>query len=276
MSPAFGSRGTRMLGMRRRQRGLRARRARGRALGEGRVAVRRAVRRAAARRARRRRRWPSCRGTGAATGSRPREINYRANIDALKRVGVTDLVSVSACGSLREELAPGTFVLVDQFIDRTLRARDELLRHRARRARLDGATRCARGSATARAGRARARASPARRGGTYLAMEGPQFSSLRRIALVSQLGLRRDRHDQHARGQARPRSGALLRERRDGDGLRLLAPGSTRDVEVAQIVAVLTSNAEQRARAGRPRRGSPRRRARCPARRAATARSTTR
>jgi 5'-methylthioadenosine phosphorylase len=49
----------------------------------------------------------------------PSGINYRANIDALKRVGVTDIVSVSACGSFREELAPGTFVLVDQFIDRT-------------------------------------------------------------------------------------------------------------------------------------------------------------
>src|SRR5262249_36192416 len=47
------------------------------------------------------------------------EIDYRANVDALKRVGATDLVSVSACGSLREELAPGTFVLVDQFVDRT-------------------------------------------------------------------------------------------------------------------------------------------------------------
>ena len=49
----------------------------------------------------------------------PSEINFRANIDVLKRAGVTDLLSVSACGSLREELAPGTFVLVDQFIDRT-------------------------------------------------------------------------------------------------------------------------------------------------------------
>src|SRR3984885_12212488 len=49
----------------------------------------------------------------------PTSINYRANIDALKRVGVTDVISVSACGSLREELPPGTFVVVDQFIDRT-------------------------------------------------------------------------------------------------------------------------------------------------------------
>src|SRR5215475_7732077 len=49
----------------------------------------------------------------------PTSINYRANIDALKRVGVTDLISVSACGSLQEELPPGTFVIADQFIDRT-------------------------------------------------------------------------------------------------------------------------------------------------------------
>src|SRR5215207_1866368 len=49
----------------------------------------------------------------------PTDINYRANIDAMKRADVTDLVSVSACGSFREELSPGTFVIVDQFIDRT-------------------------------------------------------------------------------------------------------------------------------------------------------------
>src|SRR3954465_12540227 len=49
----------------------------------------------------------------------PSDINYRANIDVLKRAGVTDLVSLSACGSFKEELAPGTFVLVDQFVDRT-------------------------------------------------------------------------------------------------------------------------------------------------------------
>ena len=54
----------------------------------------------------------------------PSEINYRANIDALKRAGVTDVISVSACGSLREDLPPGHFVIVDQFIDRTF-ARDK-------------------------------------------------------------------------------------------------------------------------------------------------------
>src|SRR5476649_1273462 len=54
----------------------------------------------------------------------PSSINYRANIDALKRIGVTDVISVSACGSLKEELPPGTFVMADQFIDRTF-ARDK-------------------------------------------------------------------------------------------------------------------------------------------------------
>src|SRR6202166_1589263 len=51
----------------------------------------------------------------------PSDINYRANIDVLKRAGVTDLVSLSACGSFKEELPPGTFVLIDQFVDRTYR-----------------------------------------------------------------------------------------------------------------------------------------------------------
>ena len=49
----------------------------------------------------------------------PSDINYRANIDVLKRAGVTDLVSLSACGSFKQELPPGTFVLIDQFVDRT-------------------------------------------------------------------------------------------------------------------------------------------------------------
>jgi len=53
--------------------------------------------------------WSSCRATAAATSQTPSTINYRANIDALKRSGVTDVISVSACGSLKEELPPGTF-----------------------------------------------------------------------------------------------------------------------------------------------------------------------
>ena len=58
---------------------------------------------------------------GAGHKLSPSDINYRANIDVLKRAGVTDLVSLSACGSFREDLPPGTFVMVDQFVDRTTR-----------------------------------------------------------------------------------------------------------------------------------------------------------
>ena len=61
----------------------------------------------------------SCRATARDIVLSPSDINYRANIDVLKRAGVTDLVSLSACGSFKEELPPGTFVLVDQFVDRT-------------------------------------------------------------------------------------------------------------------------------------------------------------
>jgi 5'-methylthioadenosine phosphorylase len=106
----------------------------------------------------------------------PSEVNYRANIDALKRVGVTDLISVSACGSLREELAPGTFVLVDQFIDRTF-ARKKSFFDTGCVAHVSIADPvCARlHDALESAGRAAG--IRLHRGGTYLAMEGPQFSS---------------------------------------------------------------------------------------------------
>ena len=69
----------------------------------------------------------------------PSTINYRANIDALKRSGVTDIISLSAVGSFREELPPGTFVIVDQFIDRTFAREKKLLWHRHGRTRLHGA-----------------------------------------------------------------------------------------------------------------------------------------
>ena len=70
----------------------------------------------------------------------PTDINYRANIDVLKRAGVTDLISLSACGSFKEELPPGTFVLVDQFVDRTYHRAELVLRHRLRGACVDGAS----------------------------------------------------------------------------------------------------------------------------------------
>jgi 5'-methylthioadenosine phosphorylase len=106
----------------------------------------------------------------------PSEIDYRANVDALKRAGVTDLISVSACGSLREDLAPGSFVLVDQFVDRTA-SRPQTFFTQGCVAHVSMADPvCARlHDALEKA--AAERGIPLVRGGTYLAIEGPQFSS---------------------------------------------------------------------------------------------------
>ncbi len=113
----------------------------------------------------------------AAIGIPPNEINFRANIDALKRAGATDIVSISAVGSFKEELAPGRFVVVDQFIDRTYaRAKSffgtGLVAHIGM-----GRPVCARlGDALEAAGAAHGISM--NRGGTYLCIEGPQFSML--------------------------------------------------------------------------------------------------
>lgn len=107
----------------------------------------------------------------------PTDINYRANIDVLKRCGVTDLVSVSACGSLKEELAPGTFVLVDQFIDRTF-AREKSFFGAGCVAHVSMAFPVSPKLVDTVEAAARAENLAYRRGGSYLAMEGPQFSSL--------------------------------------------------------------------------------------------------
>ncbi|BAJ82637.1 putative S-methyl-5-thioadenosine phosphorylase [Acidiphilium multivorum AIU301] len=106
----------------------------------------------------------------------PTDLNYRANIDALKRAGVTDILSMSAVGSLREDLPPGHFVIVDQFIDRTF-ARAKSFFGAGCVAHVSMAEPvCARlGDALERS--ARALDLPVTRGGTYLAMEGPQFST---------------------------------------------------------------------------------------------------
>ena len=107
----------------------------------------------------------------------PSDINYRANIDALKRSGVTDIISVSACGSLREDLPPGTFVLVDQFIDRTVtRAKSFFGRGLVAHVSM-GHPVCPKLVDTLEVA-AQTNGIPYRRGGTYLVMEGPQFSSL--------------------------------------------------------------------------------------------------
>jgi 5'-methylthioadenosine phosphorylase len=117
----------------------------------------------------------------------PSDINYRANIDVLKRAGVTDLVSLSACGSFREDLPPGTFVLVDQYVDRTFGRVSSffgtgcvahvsmahpvsplLAGHIERAARAEGIRHA--------------------RGGTYVCMEGPQFSTYAESMTYKQLG----------------------------------------------------------------------------------------
>ncbi|TDI62723.1 MAG: S-methyl-5'-thioadenosine phosphorylase [Alphaproteobacteria bacterium] len=107
----------------------------------------------------------------------PSSINYRANIDALKRVGVTDIISVSACGSFREELTPGTFVLVDQFIDRTDQ-REKSFFGPGFVAHVSMAHPVCPRLVDALAEAAGEIGIPYHKGGTYLAMEGPQFSSL--------------------------------------------------------------------------------------------------
>ncbi len=106
----------------------------------------------------------------------PSEINFRANIDALKRLGVTDIISVSAVGSLREHLHPGMFVIIDQFIDRTF-AREKSFFGNGLVAHVSMAHPvCARLGDHVEAAAREAGIGTAR-GGTYLVMEGPQFSS---------------------------------------------------------------------------------------------------
>jgi 5'-methylthioadenosine phosphorylase len=117
----------------------------------------------------------------------PSEINYRANIDALKQLGVTDLVSFSACGSYKEALSPGTFVLVDNFVDRTVRRESSFFgtgcvahvsfAHPVGPALQELVWRAAQAEGIACA-----------RGGTAVCMEGPQFSTLAESLTYQSLG----------------------------------------------------------------------------------------
>ncbi|UDL95874.1 S-methyl-5'-thioadenosine phosphorylase [Lichenihabitans sp. PAMC28606] len=107
----------------------------------------------------------------------PSGINYRANIDALKRAGVTDLISVSACGSYRAELYPGLFVMVDQFVDRT-HGRESSFFGNGCVVHVSMAHPVAPLLQARLADAATAESIPFKKGGTYLCMEGPQFSML--------------------------------------------------------------------------------------------------
>ncbi len=117
----------------------------------------------------------------------PSHLNYRANIDALKRAGCTDVISLSAVGSLREDLPPGHFVIVDQFIDRSF-AREKSFFGEGSVAHVSMAHPVCSRLGDALAAAARGLALPVTRGGTYLVMEGPQFSTKAESALYRQWG----------------------------------------------------------------------------------------
>ncbi len=173
----------------------------------------------------------------------PSEVNYRANVDALKRAGVTDLLSVGACGSLVESLSPGTFVLVDQFVDRTF-AREKSFFSEGLVAHVSMAN-----PVCARLGDALAEAAAGVdvslvRGGTYLAMEGPQFSSKAESELYRSWGC-------HVIGMTNMPEAKLAREAE----LCYATIAMVTDydcwhpdhghVEVADIIEVLTRNADR-------------------------------
>lgn len=173
----------------------------------------------------------------------PGEIDYRANIDALKRAGVTDLISVSACGSLREELAPGTFVLVDQFVDRTI-ARAKTFFGTGCVAHVSMADPVCSRLRSCIAGVAGEQGLPIADGGTYLAMEGPQFSSRAESELYRGWGC-------DVIGMTNMPEAKLAREAEICYASVAMVTDydcwhpAEQAVEVADIVALLTSNAER-------------------------------
>ena len=117
----------------------------------------------------------------------PSDINYRANIDILKRAGVTSLVSLSACGSFKEELPPGSFVLIDQFVDRTHR-RESSFFGKGLVAHVSMAHPVSPRLRIHIANAAMAEGIEVKRDGTYVCMEGPQFSSYAESMTYKQLG----------------------------------------------------------------------------------------
>jgi 5'-methylthioadenosine phosphorylase len=173
----------------------------------------------------------------------PSDVSYRANIDALKRLGVTDVISVSACGSFREEMAPGDFVIVDQFIDRTF-ARAKSFFGTGCVAHVSVAHPVCDSLGKTCAEAARQAGVTVHEGGTYLAMEGPQFSTL------AESNLYRDQWGCSVIGMTNMPEAKLAREAElcyasvamvtDYDCWH---PGHDA-VEVTDIIRVLTGNAD--------------------------------
>ena len=171
----------------------------------------------------------------------PTSLNARANIDALKQCGCTDIISLSAVGSLREELSPGTFVVVDQYIDRTF-AREKSFFGPGLAAHVSMAHPvCPRRSELAAQAAVEAGASVVR-GGTYLAMEGPQFSTkaeseLYRAWGCDVIGMTNMPEAKLAREAELPYASVAMVT--DYDCWR----EETAHVDVSQIIAVLNANA---------------------------------
>jgi 5'-methylthioadenosine phosphorylase len=171
----------------------------------------------------------------------PSAVNARANIEALKRSGCTDVISLSAVGSLREDLAPGTFVVVDQFIDRTF-ARETSFFGPGLVAHVSMAHPVCPRLAGVVADAAEACGAPVVRGGVYLAMEGPQFSSRAESELYRSWGC-------DVIGMTNMPEAKLAREAE----LPYASVAMVTDydcwheeiahVEVAQVIAVLNANA---------------------------------
>jgi 5'-methylthioadenosine phosphorylase len=171
----------------------------------------------------------------------PSDVNFRANIDALKRAGCTDLVAISAVGSLREELPPGRFVAVDQFIDRTSR-RESSFFSPGLVAHVSMAEPVCRRLSELAADAAEAAGAAVTRGGTYLAMEGPQFSTRAESLLYRSwgcdvIGMTGMPEARLAREAELPY--ALLGMVTDYDGWR----GDEAPVEASDILARLRANA---------------------------------
>jgi len=171
----------------------------------------------------------------------PTDLNFRANIDALKRAGCTDVLSISAVGSLKEELPPGTFVVVDQFIDRTFaRAKSFFGAGLAAHVSMAHPV-CPRLSGLA-AESARSAGAAVVEGGTYLVMEGPQFSTKAESELYRSwgcdvIGMTNMPEAKLAREAEMPYATVAMVT--DYDCWR----EDTAHVEVAEIIACLTANA---------------------------------
>ena len=173
----------------------------------------------------------------------PSNINFRANIDALKQLGVTDIISMSAVGSLKENLEPGTFVIVDQFIDRTF-ARVKTFFDKEIVAHVSMAKPTSPGLMNTCEKVLKKLNIPFQKGGTYLVMEGPQFSTYAESNLYRSWGL-------DVIGMTNMPEAKLAREAEIRYATVAMVTDfdcwhkGHEDVSVEQVITTLLSNAEQ-------------------------------